>query len=530
MTRTLLLTCFVLLGNAPALRAQLVQACLNVDLGAFELPSGMVQDPSGGFFLVGTVWPDGKDVYPSYAVTARLDPDGALIEGMHTVHDTEEDGLNAVARTSDNGFVAGGQWQAGVLTSMLVVKFNSEGDPVWSRSVGEQGSGSTYALAIAAAFDGEILAAGARSDLSAHHAPFVVELDDEGAVNWKLAYQFQGNASGDATGITRLPDGGSVVSGYHNGEDNSAVHGWIMRLDSTGHVAWSRTTQAGARFDAVMPAPDGGFVFAGSLEGQFGIGGLYDVLVVKVNANGEFAWDLVVGTDDTEYANAITRTLDGGYVVGGAVVSDGGAQQAYLIKLDHSGQLLWTRKIGQSASNTTCFAIRPMLTNGLAVGVRIVDGDGPDMGLILTDGLGMPCPLCGVDSAGTTTHGTTLTDFAVTPVDLAEGSPHPLAFTATGTSSILCGGVGVAEPLEGPGAVRIVPQPIRSSAQIFFQEGRSAEPLTFILSDAIGQSVMVLPMRSSPLAFDRRGLPSGVYHYRIHGRSGPLRSGTVVME
>ena len=528
MTRSLLLTCFAVLSNALVLRAQLVQTCLNVDLGAGEFLSGMAQDPSGGFFLVGTIWPDGT---ASHAEIARIDPAGGLIEGMRSVHDTEQEGLNAVARTSDNGFVAGGQWQAGILTSMLMVKFNGEGELLWSWSVGEQGTGSTYALAVAAAFDGEILAAGARSDLSAHHAPFVVEFDDEGVLNWKFAYQFQGNASGDATGIIRLPDGGSVVSGYHNGEDNSAVHGWMMRLDSTGHVAWSRTTQPGARVDAVMAAPDGGFVFAGSLEGQLGMGGYYDALVVKVNADGQFVWDLVVGTDDTEYANTITRTIDGGYVVGGTFVSGGGDQQAYLIKLDFSGQLLWTRRIGQSGSSKACFVVRPTLSNGLALGVRTSDGPEADMGLVLTDGLGMPCPLCGVDSAGDVMHGITLTDFAVTPVDLAETSPHPLAFAPTGTSSILCGGVGIAEPLEDKGAVRIVPQPVGPSAQIHFQGFRTAdEPVTFILSDALGQQVLALPLRSNPTAFDRGGLPSGVYQYHLRSGSSVLRTGTVVME
>lgn len=528
MTRSLFLACIIGLSNALALRAQLVQACLDVDLGAGESLSGMVQDPGGGFFLVGTIWPEGT---ASHAEIARIDPDGGLIEGLRSVHDTEQEGLNAVARTSDNGFVAGGQWQAGTLTSMLMVKFNSEGELLWGRSVGEQATGSTYALAVAAAFDGEILAAGARSDLSAHHAPFVVEFDEDGVLNWKLAYQFQGNASGDATGITRLPDGGSVVSGYHNGEDNSAVHGWIMRLDSTGHVVWSRTTQAGARFDAVMAAPDGGFVFAGSLEGQLGMGGYYDVLVVKVNADGEFVWDQVVGTDDTEYANTITRTIDGGYLVGGTFVNDGGDQQAYLIKLDFSGQLLWTRRIGQSGSGMACFAVRPTLSNGLALGVRTSAGPEADMGLVLTDGLGIPCPLCGVDSAGDVMHGITLTDFAVTPVDLAESSPHPLAFAPVGTSSILCGGVGIAEAVDDQVAVRIVPQPVGPSAQIHFQGIRAAEePVTFALSDALGQLVMALPLRSSPMTFDRGNLPSGVYQYHIRSGSRMLRSGTVVME
>lgn len=89
--------------------------------------------------------------------------------------------------------------------------------------------------------------------------------------------------------------------------------------------------------------------------------------------------------------------------------------------------------------------------------------------------------------------------------------------------------IGAGTPLGSP-AIRVFPNPVRGRATVEFQR-YDGSAWTFELSDLQGRRVLRADaLRSSLYAFDREGLPSGIYLYRVQTAHGSVKSGKVVLE
>jgi gliding motility-associated-like protein len=95
---------------------------------------------------------------------------------------------------------------------------------------------------------------------------------------------------------------------------------------------------------------DGGFVYSGYTN-SFGAGG-YDGIVVKADGNGNIQWNRLVGGTGNDYLQKVIATTDGGYLAGGYTSSFGAiSQEAWLVKLNGSGVVQWSRKYSDGNAN-----------------------------------------------------------------------------------------------------------------------------------------------------------------------------------
>ena len=84
---------------------------------------------------------------------------------------------------------------------------------------------------------------------------------------------------------------------------------------------------------------------------SFGSGG-YDAYLVKLNSNGIVQWSKTFGGLDDEYANQVSLTADGGYIIAGSTNSFGaGGFDAYIIKTDSLGNEQWNNTYGGSTGD-----------------------------------------------------------------------------------------------------------------------------------------------------------------------------------
>ena len=101
---------------------------------------------------------------------------------------------------------------------------------------------------------------------------------------------------------------------------------------------WSRT-YGGTRWDyarAIVPTFDGGYVVAG-YTASFGAGA-DDAWVLKLDGSGNVVWQKTYGGSYADWAYAIAPTFDGGYVVAGSTWSFGaGSYDAWVLKLEADG-------------------------------------------------------------------------------------------------------------------------------------------------------------------------------------------------
>jgi len=101
--------------------------------------------------------------------------------------------------------------------------------------------------------------------------------------------------------------------------------------------------------ESLIQTSDGGYAIAGSTY-SFGAGET-DVYVVKLDASGNLQWTKTIGGKDFEDGYSLIQTADGGYAIAGHTKSFGaGGADVYVVKLDANGNLQWTKTIGGPAS------------------------------------------------------------------------------------------------------------------------------------------------------------------------------------
>ena len=184
----------------------------------------------------------------------------------------------------------------------------------------------------------------------------MLKLDGRGDIVWQNGYR-QSNA-GLAHSIAATSDGGYIVAGRTLLGGWGETDPWLLKLDGAGNVIWQKSfRQSHAGFaDSIKPTSDGGYVVAGwtysSGEGS------EDAWVLKFDGQGNLVWQKRYGGTSVDIAYSVIPTSDGGYAVAGGTWSLESAQDAWVLKLDASGDSIWQKNYGRSGSDIARFHCR----------------------------------------------------------------------------------------------------------------------------------------------------------------------------
>lgn len=241
----------------------------------------------------------------------------------------------------------------------------------WQKSFG--GTYDDYANSIQQTFDGGYIIAGFSSsfdgDITGNHGNngyndfWIIKLDSVGIIQWQKS--LGGTAGDGAFSIQQTTDGGYVVAGFSNSVDgdvtvnHGSVDSWVVKLDSMGVIQWQRSI-GGTNDDlsiSIQQATDGGYAFAGrsdSNDGDVtGNHGLDDYWIVKLDSVGIIQWQRSIGGTQTDQAQDIDKTIDGGFVVAGYsssingdLTGNHGGWDYWVVKLDSSGTIEWQKAFG----------------------------------------------------------------------------------------------------------------------------------------------------------------------------------------
>ena len=159
----------------------------------------------------------------------------------------------------------------------------------------------------------------------------------------------EGNAYGQLTS-----DGGSIIVGWIIRPD-SDQDVWIVKLDSDGAIEWQKAypSQGEENMYAVVQTSDGGYIAAGDTR-SVSSNGAQDAWVIKLDSTGEVEWQKAFGVDEEgtgdrtdDSGESVIQTSDGGYMVAGtreSLVFDD--LTVWLIKLDSNGEVEWQKTYG----------------------------------------------------------------------------------------------------------------------------------------------------------------------------------------
>ena len=112
----------------------------------------------------------------------------------------------------------------------------------------------------------------------------------------------------------------------------------VFLTDATGNPVWAKT-YGGALADygtSVQTTDDGNYIICGVTQ-SFG-GGKTDGYLIKINSTGDTLWTKAYGGSENDYTYDVCQTQDGGFAIGAYSLSYGaGSEDIYLIKTDPSG-------------------------------------------------------------------------------------------------------------------------------------------------------------------------------------------------
>jgi Beta-propeller repeat len=176
-----------------------------------------------------------------------------------------------------------------------------------------------------------------------------------------------GTASAKATAVDG--NGNVYVIGTSTGSFGSELNQGsqdvtLTKFDSAGKVIWTKLLGAADTASGYGLAVDstGHVVVAGSVTGDLtptAIGGSSDSFVAKYDSEGNQLWVRQVAPLSADQANGVSIDSSGNiYVAGqvggliGAGATSAGGQDAYVSKLDSSGNLVYQRQFGTSGTDS----------------------------------------------------------------------------------------------------------------------------------------------------------------------------------
>lgn len=322
---------------------------------------------------------------------------------------------NGIVSSLDGGYVMAGWTRSndGDVTGnhgqedAWVLKLDKSGNKLWQKALG--GTGRDYASSIAASWDGGYIIAGYTSsndgDVSGNHGGYdawVIKLDKDGNKQWQKT--FGGNDYDQGNSITATLDGGYVMAAYTSSTDGdvSSYRGrgdvWVVKLDKHGNKQWQKTLGGtGEEFPfCIKKSTAGGYVIAAYTQSNDGDvsgnhGGFGDAWVVHLDKSGNTMWQKTLGGSERDYANSITPSVDGGYVLAGETNSNdgdvsgyhGGGElggDAWVVKLDKDGNKQWQKALGGSGYDKG-YAVIPSGDGGYIMAGESGSDDGDVSGL-----------------------------------------------------------------------------------------------------------------------------------------------------
>lgn len=333
-----------------------------------------------GYIAAGSM---GVDVDKSEFFLAKTDSNGHFLWSKITgfwyfCYVTE------IEQTSDGGYILCGTCYDRTAFDyfILVSKVDSLGNEIWSKTYG--GSGFDFANSIKQTYDKGFILTGNTNIGSVAADLLITKLDTVGNILWSKSYGNLSRENGHS--IIQTSDSGFIVSGYADlfGIGTNLM---LLKTDSLGNVLWCKGySNCYEDWDSdIKQTYDGGYIIA-EIHGIWGGPNNFSFLI-KTDQNGDTLWSRTFGGIDTLRINSVLQSTDSGYVLAGEVNPIGPGQgYAYLMKCDQSGDTLWTKTFsGENQSSAYANSVSKTIDGGYILGGKTLEGGGY---LIKTDSNG----------------------------------------------------------------------------------------------------------------------------------------------
>lgn len=307
------------------------------------------------------------------------------LEWQKTYGGSLDDRGSDIIQTSDGGYAIlgysfsadGDTTENAGLQDYWIVKLDATGNISWEKSFGYQGADSGISM-IETNDQGFLVlgildvtasgGAGNSSRTANRHAGgdyWALKLDVAGNLEWSR--YFGGNFTDTPYGVVQTDDNGFIIAGSSDSEDTDISGNigtydfWVIKVSESGDLIWEKSF-GGSQIDearAIVKTDDANYIIAGDTRSNDNNvsqnKGAADLWLIKMSPSGNLIWEKTMGGSSFDVARAIKSSQDNSFLLSGSsrssdidVSENKGQNDAWILKTDTNGDLLWETTVGGS--------------------------------------------------------------------------------------------------------------------------------------------------------------------------------------
>jgi hypothetical protein len=145
--------------------------------------------------------------------------------------------------------------------------------------------------------------------------------------------------------------GNAYIGGYTQGSlkgNAASSDAFLAKYDPSGKMLWFRRTVTGWNLSVAVDAASNVYIAGETLTSSKYIGTYFDSFLTKVDASGKVLWSRRIGASNNNESHAVAVDAAGNAYMSGSNFDKQGGQymDAFLTKFDPSGKVLWSRQVG----------------------------------------------------------------------------------------------------------------------------------------------------------------------------------------
>jgi hypothetical protein len=225
-----------------------------------------------------------------------------------------------------------------------VVKINSNGDIIWSRTYEIPGETLCF-TAIQKCVDGNFLIAGVSSTKTSNTSGCIFKITPGGETLWTRS------SGGKIFSIQASSDENYMVSGALVDSVSGESEIFLMKINNAGKTIWTKSfaNSRSQHGDKILPTSDGNYLLLGYSSWYDTIGKIVtyhrsNVFIMKITPEGDSIWTRIYSSPafENQFFN-ILSSEDGNFLISGLQHTVSTFDKAWLLKINQNGDTLWTR-------------------------------------------------------------------------------------------------------------------------------------------------------------------------------------------
>ena len=298
-----------------------------IHLRNFDRATSVVEDKDGNYVLTGFTSSD--DANKSDVFFGKVDPQGNVLTKKAIKITNNYDGGYSISKTSDDGFIIGGEAGHSHNEDFMMLKVDQNGNKQWSKKFSDHPDNSAYDAIEAS--DGNFYLVGKKRIVDRYEDIRIIKTNSKGKKIWDKTYG--GDKDDIGEGIIESENNTFVVVAgtFSYGKGGDVL---LMKINSDGEEIW-QNNYGGDKVDQLREydgnsvsgrhltkTPNGGFLVSGSKSG-----GMW---VFKTNSSGSLLWNY--SNKDWGGAFAARQAVDGSVIIAGPGLS-GDTVDLYVVKI-----------------------------------------------------------------------------------------------------------------------------------------------------------------------------------------------------